>query len=724
MRAMARVHRRTLLGGSAALVIGFYLPLKKAAALSGSTKKVAKPNAFLRISEDDVVTVLVPKSEMGQGVLTALPMLICEELGADFSRIKVEHAPAGKEYVMPLSFGMQITGGSTAVRGSWKVLRKAGASARDLLERAAAKTWKVDRGAVHVENGRVLGPEGKSASFGELVDAAMKLEAKKVPLKDERAFTLIGTSVPRVDVPEKVDGSGQFGIDVQLPGMLVASVLRCPVFGGKVASFDAKAAKAIPGVKHVVDLGHGVAVVADGYYNALKGRKALSVTWNEGENAQMSSDQILQDYATAGKDKGEKVRDDGDARGAIKGAATKLKAVYDVPFLAHATMEPLNCVAHVTSTTCDVWTGTQNQTMSKNIAAEASGIPKSAVQVHTMLLGGGFGRRGETDFVEEAVRLSRETRTPVKVIWSREDDMQHDFYRPLAWHKLEAGLDASGTPTGWFHRFVSPSIVRRFLKIGSLVSFDQDKKEVVWHDVTSTEGARGLPYAFPNLRVEYTRKESGVPIGFWRSVGNSFNGFVTECFFDEVAAAAKKDPYELRRTMLTDHPRHAAVLALAAEKAGWGTTPVPAGRGRGIALHESFGSIMAMVVEVSVSPEGATQVHRVVSSIDCGRVVNPSIVEAQVQSGIVYGLSAAFFGKITVEKGRVKQGNFHDYGALRMKQMPVVETHIVPSTEKLGGVGEVAVPVIAPAVCNAIFALTGKRIRSLPIDPTLLASSP
>jgi len=723
MPPMAKLHRRSFLGGTAALIIAFHLPLKKASAQAGRTKKVAKPNAFLRISEDDVVTVIVPKSEMGQGVLTALPMLICEELGADFSRIRVEHAPAGKEYVMPMSFGMQITGGSTAVRGSWKTLRKAGASARDLLERAAAKTWKVDRGSVRVENGRVLGPEGKSATFGELVDAASKLEAKKVPLKDEKTFTLIGTSVPRTDVPAKVDGSGEFGIDVMRPGMLVASVLRCPVFGGKTASFDGSAAKAIPGVKHVIDLGHGVAVVAEGYYAALKGRKALSVTWNEGGNAQMSSEQILEDYAKAGKDKGEKVRDDGDALVVIKGSTTKLQAIYDVPFLAHATMEPLNCVAHVTSTSCEVWTGTQNQTMSKNIAAEASGLPKGAVQIHTTLLGGGFGRRGEIDFVEEAVRLSRETRTPVKVIWSREDDMQHDFYRPLAWHKLEAGIDASGAPAAWFHRLVSPSIVRRFLKIGSMVSFDQDKKEVVWHDVTSTEGARSLPYSFPNLRVEYARKETGVPIGFWRSVGNSFNGFVTECFFDEVAAAAKKDPYELRRTMLTEHPRHAAVLALAAEKAGWGTTPVPAGRGRGIALHESFGSIMAMVAEVSVGADGVPVVHKVVSSIDCGRVVNPSIVEAQVQSGIVFGLSAAFFGKITIEKGRVKQGNFHDYGALRMKQMPVIETHIVPSTAKLGGVGEVSVPVIAPAVCNAIFALTGKRIRSLPIDPALLKTA-
>lgn len=710
------LHRRTLLGGSAALVIGFHFSIRKASANTpgGTKKKTAAPNAFLRISEDDVVTVLVPKAEMGQGVMTALPMIVCEELGADFSRIHVEHAPAGKDYVMPMSFGMQITGGSTSVRGAYKTLRRAGASARDLMERAAAKTWGVDRGKVRIENQRALGPDGKALSFGELVGAASKLTGKKAPLKDPKSFTLIGTNAPRTDVPSKVDGTGVFGIDVQRPGMLIASVMRCPVFGGTVVSFDGRKALAIPGVKKVIAMGNAVAVLADGYYAALKGRKALEVGWNEGANAGMSSEQILKDYAKAGEAKGEKARAVGDAREALESAATTLDAVYDVPFLAHATMEPLNCVADVTKTGCDVWTGTQNQTMAQNIAVKITGLPKDKVRIHTLLLGGGFGRRGEFDFVEEAVHLSKAAGAPVKIIWSRDDDMQHDFYRPLAWHKLRAGLDKSGAPVAWFHHLVSPSIVRRFLKIGSLISFDQDRKDLVWHDVTSTEGARVLPYSFPNFRMEYTQKDTGVPIGFWRSVGNSFNGFVTECFFDEIAAAAKKDPYELRRTMLTGEPRHAAVLALAAEKAGWGT-PAPAGRARGIALHESFGSIVAMVAEVSVPPDDEVQVHRVVTAIDCGPVVNPSIIEAQMESGIVYGLSAALYGKITVEKGRVKQTNFHDYAALRMKAMPVCETHIVPSTAKMGGAGECAVPVIAPAVCNAIFAATGKRIRSLPI---------
>ena len=721
---MARISRRAFAGGSTALVIGFTLPIGRAAAkgaAKGAAGKRLVPNAFLRIGADDTVTVIVPKAEMGQGVDTALPMLVAEELGADFARIAVEHAPASKDYVMPMSFGFQLTGGSTSVRGAWKVLRRAGASARDLLERAAAKTWGVERGAVRTENGRVLGPGGKSASFGELVSAAEGLKPEKKPaLKDPKAFTLIGTPAARTDVPAKVDGSAQFGLDVTRPGMLVASVLRCPVFGGEVRSFDASKAKAVPGVKKVIALDHGVAVLADGYYAALKGRRALEVKWDEGDNASLSSAAILAEYEKYGAKKAEKVRNDGDAYDAIEAAATKLEAVYHVPFMAHATMEPMNCVAEVTDEGCDVWTGTQNQSMSHTAAAKASGHPKRRVRIHTTFLGGGFGRRGEYDFVEEAVTLSRAARAPVKVVWSREDDMQHDFYRPLFWHKLRAGLDGAGNPVAWLHRLVGPSIVRRFLKIGSLISYDQEHGDLLWHDMTSTEGARLLPYEFPNLRVEYRHRKTQVPIGFWRSVGNSFNGFVTECFFDEVAAAAKKDPYELRRSMLAGAPRHAAALTLAAEKAGWGTPPLP-GRARGIAVHESFGSFVAMVAEVSVSGEGELRVHHVVCGVDCGRVVNPDTVAAQMESGVVYALSS-MQGAITIEKGRVQQSNFHDYPLLRMKDMPVVETHIVPSTGKMGGIGEVSVPPLAPAVCNAIFAATGKRIRSLPIDTKLLTA--
>lgn len=717
-RAMARITRRAFVGGSSALVIAFHLPRTgRAAAPPG--KKVLSPNAFLRIGEDDSVLVLVPKSEMGQGALTALPMIVAEELGAEFSRIRVEHAPEGKEYVMPMSFGLQLTGGSTGVRGSYLTLRRAGASGRDLLERAAAKAWRVDRGSVRAEGGKVVGPAGRSASFGELVGLAAALAPKKKPkLKPETSFTLVGTSAPRTDVPPKTDGSAIFGMDVVRPGMLTASVLRCPVFGGTLRGFDAAKARAVPGVKHVIPLPAGIAVVADGYWAALRGRKALeSVTWNEGANAAVSSATLLASYAEAGRRKGEKVRDEGDAYRALARAAKTVEAVYDVPFLAHATMEPQNCTAHVTRGACEVWAPTQNQTMSKNIAAKASGLPRAAVQIHTTLMGGGFGRRGEIDFVEEAVLLSKAIGAPVKVIWSREDDMQHDFYRPLYWHTLKAGFDAAGNPTAWLHRLVGPSIVRRFVKIGSMVAWDQDHKEMVWHDLTSTDGARTLPYAFGNLRVEYTRTETPVPIGFWRSVGNSFNGFVTECFFDEVAHAAGKDPYELRRSLLAGEPRHAAVLTLAAEKAGWGTPLAPrrgARRGRGIAVHESFGSFVAMVAEVSVVEGGEVHVDRVVCAVDCGKVVNPDIVAGQMESGVAYGLSAAIRGKITVERGRVTQSNFHDYHPLRMKEMPVVETHIVPSRERHGGIGEVAVPTTAPAVCNAIFAATGTRIRSLP----------
>lgn len=702
--------RRTFIKATAAvgggLLIGFYLPGASRLAEADEVLPAAfQPNAWIHIDKDGRVTIVVDKSEMGQGVMTALPMLVAEELEVDLAGVHTEFAPAGAAYVNPL-IGTQLTGGSASVRSSWDRLRKAGATAREMLVAAAAKTWGVKEADCRAEHGTVIHPAtGRKLAYGALADKAAALPVpQEVLLKDPKDFEIIGKPAPRLDSPLKVDGRAGFGLDMKLPGMLTAVVLRCPVFGGKLASFDTGLAMAVPGVRQILPIDAGVAVVATNFWAARKAAAALTVRWDEGPLATLSSGEISKTYARLAQSPGAVAKNRGDAANALKGAARRIEAVYEVPYLAHATMEPMNCTAHVRPDGCDVWVPTQAQGPAQQTAARVAGVPPDTVRIHTTFLGGGFGRRAEQDFVAEAVQISKATGSPVKVVWTREDDTRHDFYRPATYHVLHAGLGKDGMPLAWTHRIVGPSILSR-------VSPNRIKDDI---DFTSVEGAANLPYGVPNLHVDYIMHESGVPVGFWRSVGSSQNTFVTESFVDELAHAGKHDPFKFRRRLLADSPRHKGVLELAAAKAGWGS-PLPKGIARGIAVAEAFGSYVAEVAEVSVTPDGQVKVHRVVCAADCGMVVNPDTVKAQMESGIVYGLTAALKGAITIKNGRVEQGNFTDYPLLRMDEMPRVEVYIMPSHEALGGVGELGVPTIAPAVVNAVFAATGKRVRRLPI---------
>ncbi len=686
------------------LLIGFHFPTLTRFGAAEAADAELKPNAWIRIGIDDSVTLRCASSEMGQGVYTAIPMLLAEELECDWSRIKVEMAPADKAYTNPL-IGQQLTGGSTAVRAFWTPLRTAGANARELLISAAAQAWKVKPADCRAENGVVLhkGSE-RRLRYGELVDAAAKLPVPQaVFLKDSNEFKLIGKPTARLDTPAKVNGSAKFGLDVQLDGLLTAVVARCPVPGGKLKSFDAGPAKAVKGVREVFAIHSGVAVVADSFWAAKQGRDALAIQWDEGANARLDSAAVRAGLERALKKKGVVARTEGDVTKALKGAARKIEAVYEVPYLAHACMEPMNCTARVTAEDCELWVGTQGQTGAQFVAGKITGLPPEKIKVNTLFLGGGFGRRAEQDFVAEAVELSMRTKQPVKVVWTREDDMRHDQYRPATLNRLNAALDKQGNVTAWQHAIAGPSIMTRV--------FPNSVKNGI--DRTSVEGAASLAYAIPNMQVTWVMENGAVPVGFWRSVGSSQNAFITECFLDEVAAAAGKDPFELRRTLLALQPRDLGVLELAAQKAGWGT-PLPAGRARGIAVAESFGSHCAQVAEVSLD-RGRVRVHRVVCAIDCGMVVNPDTVVAQMESGIVYGLTAALKGEITIKNGRVEQGNFNDYPLLRIDEMPEIDVHIVKCIEAPGGVGEPGTPPIAPAVANAVFALTGKPVRKLPI---------
>ncbi|MBI4464313.1 MAG: xanthine dehydrogenase family protein molybdopterin-binding subunit [Acidobacteria bacterium] len=709
--------RRTFLKASAVagggLVIGFYLP----SALRWGQGEAApnalfEPNIWLRIAPDDSVTIVLTQLEMGQGAMTAMPMLVAEELDADWNKVKLEWAPADRAYGNPGMGGRQSTAGSRSVRGFWKPLREAGAAARAMLVAAAAQSWGVPENTCSTEKGEVLHQaSGRRLRYGALVEKAAGLPVpKQVSLKDQKDFRLLGQSLPRLDIPEKVNGSAVFGMDVKVPNMLVARVARCPVFGGKLASFKADKAKAIVGVRHVLPISSGVAVVADSFWAATQGLQAVEISWDEGPNAGQNSANISKQFAELSRKPGAAARDEGDVNQALARAVRTIEATYEVPFLAHACMEPMNCTADVRRDRCEVWAPTQSQTSMQEAAVRITGLPPQAVKVHTTYLGGGFGRRGEGDFVSDAVETSKAIGQPVKAIWTREDDIQHDFYRPAAYNRLSAALDGQGMPIAWLHRVVSDSIAKRIGRLQGDV------------DPLVMGGAVELPYNIPNIRVEYILHETGIPVGFWRSVPHSVHGFVTESFLDEVAAAGGKDPYELRLQLLDNAPRHKAVLELAATQAGWGK-PLPQGRFRGVAVHESFGSFVAQVAEVSVSANGAVRVHRVVAAVDCGVVIHPDTVKAQVEGSIVYGLTAALKGEITIENGRVKQSNFHDYPMLRMNEMPEVEVHIVPSTETPGGMGEPGVPPIAAAVVNAIFAATGKRIRRLPIRAEELRSA-
>jgi len=714
LAASAKVSRRRFLqtgaAGATGLVIGFYLPGRYEALAAPQASPFA-PNAWIRVGTNGLVTIVIDKSEMGQGVVTSLAMLAAEELECDWRKIRTEFAPADKAYINPL-FGLQGTGGSTSVRGSWEPLLKAGATAREMLIEAAATKWGVEKSECRAEHGVVIHAASKRRlSYGMLADTARQLAPpKNVTLKDPKSYRVVGKAMKRLDTPDKVNGHTQFGMDVRLPGMLHAVVERCPVFGGKVGSFDATKAKAVPGVRQVIQVSNGIGVVADNTWSAMEGRRALEVKWDEGPNASVNSASISKLFAERAGQPGAVARKEGDAATAFSAAAKKIEAVYEVPYLAHATMEPMNCTAHVRADGCDVWVPTQFQTFTQATAARLAGVKPEAVQVHTTFLGGGFGRRSELDFVVDAVELSKAAGAPVQVTYSREDDMQHDYYRPASYCRQAAALDADGWPVAWTNRIVCPSIMSRV--------FPNFVKNGV--DGTSVEGAADIPYAVPNILVDYQLTETAVPVGFWRSVGHSQNAFFTECFLDEIAAAGGKDPYELRRRLLAKQPRHLGALELAATKAGWGT-PLPAGRFRGIAMMSSFGSYVAQVAEISVNRSEGVRVHRVVCAVDCGRTVNPDTIAAQMEGAIVYGLTAALKGAITIDRGRVEQSNFNDYEMLRLDEMPVVEVHIVPSDNPPGGVGEPGTPPIAPAVCNAVFAATGKRIRRLPIRAEDLA---
>ncbi|HEY3130270.1 MAG TPA: xanthine dehydrogenase family protein molybdopterin-binding subunit [Acidobacteriota bacterium] len=697
----------TAVGGG--LLISFCLPELTLARQAGSTKRAFVPNAFIRIGTNDIVTIIVTKSEMGQGVYTSLPMLIAEELEADWSRIRVESPPVDPAY-NHTQFGIQITGGSTSINSEWERLRKAGATARMMLVAAAAQTWNVNPQSCRAERGYVIHGSGRRRlSFGALADAAAKIEAPKdVALKDPKDFKLIGKSTRRLDTPSKVDGTAQFGLDVRVPGMLTAVLLRPPVFGAKVARINDEKARAVNGVKAVVPVRAGVAVVATGFWAAKLGRDALEVVWDEGPNATLSTADLREQYSNLARTPGAIARKDGDPVHALQNSAKQITAEYEVPYLAHAMMEPLNCLVDLRSDHCEIWTGTQFQTVDRAAAAGVAGLKPELVQIHTTLLGGGFGRRANpaSDFIVEAVEVAKAVRAPVKVIWTREDDIRGGWYRPLWYDRLAAGVDAEGKPIAWTHTVVGQSIMA-----GTPFESVMVKNGV---DGTSVEGAAELPYAIPNVQVDLHSPKVGVPVQWWRSVGHSHTGFVVESFLDEVAHAAGKDPYQFRRALLAGQPRYLGVLELAANQAKWGSS-LPGGRGHGIAVHFSFNTYVAQVAEVSVSDDGEVRVHRVVCAVDCGRVVNPDTVVAQLESGIIYALTAALKGEITLERGRVQQSNFHDYPMLRMNEAPEIEVHIVPSAEPPTGVGEPGVPPTAAAVANAIFAATGKRVRRLPI---------
>jgi isoquinoline 1-oxidoreductase beta subunit len=717
MSAPAMIDRRSFLKTSAAagggLVVAFYVPGAEAALSSQAPPpQPLAPFAYVKIAPDETVTIVSNHSEMGQGVYTSLPMLLNEELQADWSKIRVESAPVDPVYNHPV-FGMQMTGGSTTTAGEWEHYRKIGAAARLVLVEAAAQQWKVDASTCRVEKGVVIhGPTSKKATYGSLAAAASTLPVPTtIPLKDPKNFTLIGKPTRRLDTPPKTNGTAQFGLDIALPGMLTAVVARSPVFGGKVVSFDATEAQQVPGVKAVVQVPSGIAVIAERFWPAKLGREKLKIKWDEGENANISTTQMLADFSAQSASPGTLAKKTGDPQGALASAAKKITAEYDVPYLAHAMMEPLNCVVDLRADSCEIWTGTQFETVDRANAAKTAGLPPERVQIHTTLLGGGFGRRANpaSDFVIEAVEVAKVAKAPVKVVWTREDDTQGGWYRPM-WHdRFAAGVDASGNPVAWTHTIVGQSILTGTPFEGFGV------KDGI--DSASVEGAADLLYGIPNLQVDLHSPKNGVPVQWWRSVGHSHTGFSVEAFFDEVAHAGGKDPYQLRRTLLAKQPRMLALLDLVAQKAGWGK-PLPKGVGRGIATHFSFDSYVAQVVEASVGENGDVRVHRVVCAVDCGRVVNPDTVKAQMEGGINFGLTAALKTEITLENGRVQQSNFHDYPMLRMFEAPVIEVFIMPSEEKPTGVGEPSVPPVAPALANAIFAATGKRLRRLPIRAT------
>jgi isoquinoline 1-oxidoreductase beta subunit len=689
------------------LVLGFGLPAFLGGAIAAAPGSFA-PNAFICVGSDGQVVLTMPYVEMGQGTYTSIPMLLAEELEVDLKQVQLEHAPANEKlYGNPLLGGLQATGNSNAIRAAWQPLRHAGATAKSMLVAAAAKRWSVDPKSCRAQSGEVLHPPtGRRIKYGDLAAAAARMPVpESVALKRPGKFKLIGTPAKRLDTPAKVNGSALFGIDARPPGVKIATLAQSPVFGGRLKSLDASAAKGVKGVRQIVELDDAVAVVADHMGAAKKGLMALAIEWDHGPHAKLSTDQLVAELEEATLESGPVAQNIGDVDRAIASAVTKVEATYQVPFLAHATMEPMNCTVHVRKDGCDVWVGTQVMARAQAAAAEVTGLPLDKVVVHNYLIGGGFGRRLEVDGVTRAAQIAMHVDGPVKVVWTREEDIQHDMYRPCFFDRISAGLDEKGMPVAWNHRFAGSSIIARWLPPGFSNGLDSD----------TTEGAIDLVYALPSLHVEYLRVEpSGIPTAFWRSVGPSHNVFVTESFLDELAVAAKQDPVTYRRTLLAKAPRAKGVLDLAAQKAGWGQ-PLPKGVGRGVSVQHAFATYVAQVAEVEVSRDGAVRVRRVVCAVDCGTVVNPDTVRAQIQSGIMFGLTAALYGEITLKDGRVEQTNFNTYKILRIDEAPAIEVYIVQSQEPPGGIGETGTSAVVPAVANAIFAATGRRIRKLPV---------
>jgi isoquinoline 1-oxidoreductase subunit beta len=740
-----QLDRREFLKTSAgaALILGFYLPMRVSAQ---NGEAVLRPNAWIRITADNQITVLTEIPEMGQGARTVDTMMLADELEADWSTIRVEQAP-----VIPEIYKNLHTGGSGGTGAAWEYMRKVGAQAREMLLAAAAQQWGIDKKSCRAENSTVVhGPSGRRAKYGELVETASQMpvpNGESIGLKPPSEFRFIGKSMPRVDVPSKVDGTAAFGIDVRVPGMLFAVIARCPYFGGKLRSFDATAAKAVPGVRSVfpiepigflpgldrnLNTAAGVAVVAESTWSAIKGRDALKISWGKGPGGSESTETLQKQlHDQAAGPPGFVAVNQGDALNALKGNSKNIEAYYELPFQAHATMEPMNTTTCVRKDGVEVWSPTQIGAKVQQEVALLAGLPATQVTVHMTHCGGSFGRRYQWDYIAEAWQIAKEIEKPVQLLWSREDDMQHDFYRQYSYHHLSGGLDTQGNIVGWSHRVTSTPIRAIFDAPETL----KDPKVVVSQELG---GADVLPYAASNFRLDYTPVYSAVPRAWWRSVSNSFNAFATECFIDELAHAAGHDPYEFRMnllrkdrklpwTMWPDDPpletrRFRAILQLAAEKSGW-DSPLPAGHGRGIACYNSFGSYLAHVAEVSVGKDGVIHVERVVSAVDCGTAVNPDGVRAMVEGAINYALTPVLSGEITVRDGAVEQTNFDGYQVLRISDAPAIEVHIMPGNGNLGGMGETGVPPMAPAVANAVFAATGIRVRRLPIDPTMLASA-
>lgn len=713
--AMSTLSRRSFLKASAgaggSLVLGFHLPLKAEAA-----EPEFRPNVYIRINRKGEVAFVVPFTEMGQGTFTAIPMMLAEELDLDLKSVRVEQAPADEKAFGHPALGLQVTGGSASIIGAWKGVRTAGATARAMLVTAAADTWKVSAAECVTLRGAVMHPpSGRQLSYGALVTRAARVPVPtNVAPKDPKDYRLVGTSAKRLDTPSKVDGSAKFGIDVRMRNLRYAAVANCPVFGGKVGRVDDTAALRVKGVRQVVVADDIVAVVADHYGAAKKGLAALQIEWNEGANANFSSQSWLASLKQANKGKGVVATQEGDMASTRASAARVVEAEFEVPPMAHAALEPLNCTLHVRPDRCDVWLGTQAPARVQGLVAKVIGLAPEKVTVHNHLIGGGFGRRLDADFAEQAAKIARQVRGPVKVVWSREEDIQHDTYRPYFVDEVVAALDASGQVVGYSHRFAGSSVAARYAPAWMPPNGGPDPDAV--------DAAAG-PYATPTKYVEYITAEPppGVVTGWWRGVGPTHNCFVNECFMDEMATLAQADPVAYRRRHLSNNPRLRAVLDLAAEKAGWGKR-LPAGRGMGVAVLNAWNSYAALVLELSVDKDGGVKLHRMTSALDCGTMINPDIVVAQMESGQVFGLTAVMYGTLTFERGRVLQSNFHDYQMLRINEMPVMDVHLIRAGGDPGGTGEIGTALVAPAFVNALFAATGKRFRTYPIPAERLKS--